>query len=133
MLRLASILLAPLLLLQSLRINFSDLVQVDELLEHARYHKEQFGDNFVTFLSKHYGSLKEDHAKKHGEERPQHEQLPFQQISHFAGIQIVLLRQSGFDLNFPVDVSIIGKPHFYYFLVDSAGFKSGIFQPPKQA
>jgi hypothetical protein len=133
MLRLISILLAPLLMLQSLRISFSDLVQLDELLEHARYHEEQFGDNFITFLSKHYGSLKEDHAKKHGEEKPQHEQLPFQQHSHLAGIQIVMLRQTGLDLIFPADDVVSGKPHFYYFLADATGFKSGIFQPPKQA
>ena len=120
-------------MLQSLRISFSDLVQVDDLLEHASYHKEQFGDNFLTFLSKHYGSLKEDHNKKHSEEKPQHEQLPFQQLSHFSGLQIVLHRSTGFELIFPSDDLASGKPNFYYFLVDATGFKSGIFQPPKQA
>jgi hypothetical protein len=123
----------PLLLLQSLRIGFSDLIQLDELLEHAAYHQEQFGDSFLTFLSKHYGSLKEDHNQQHGEEKPQHEQLPFQQLSHFSGVQIVLQRQTGFDLYLTADDSASGSANFYYFLADATGFKSGIFQPPKQA
>jgi hypothetical protein len=56
MLRAGAILLASLMLLQSLHISVSDLVQMDELLEHARYHKQQFGDDFISFISKHYGA-----------------------------------------------------------------------------
>ncbi|MFM1879206.1 MAG: hypothetical protein RLZZ241_2072 [Bacteroidota bacterium] len=132
MLRFTSIVLAPLLLFQSLQISIADLIQVDELLEHARYHEEEFGDNFITFISKHYGSLKEDHAKKHSEEKPQHEQLPFQQLSHFTGLQVVILRNLDLYFGTPSDVPAGEKIQFYYYLSDYSGFQSGIFQPPKQ-
>lgn len=133
MVRCISILLAPLLLLQSLHISIADLVQVDELVEHARYHQQEFGDNFLTFLSKHYGSLKEDHAKKHSEEKPQHEQLPFQQLSHFSGLQVVISRHFGMEFETPSDFPASENTQFYYYLSDYSGFQSGVFQPPKQA
>ena len=53
MTRAFSILLSLMLLLQSVHISFADLARLDELAAHARYHQQQFGDNFLTFLSKH--------------------------------------------------------------------------------
>ncbi len=52
-------------------------MQLGELMEHASFHAETYGDDFVIFLSKHYGELKEQHNREHKEERKDHEQLPF--------------------------------------------------------
>lgn len=133
MTRAISLFLSLLLLLQSARISFADLVQFDELIEHARYHQQQFGDNFLTFLSKHYGSQKEDHSQKHREEKPQHEQLPFQQLAHMMGAYAFTLRQPLPELAFPPDTSGDQQPDFFYFRPGSTGFRSGVFQPPRQA
>ena len=133
MLRASSLLLSLLLLLQSVHISLADLAQFDELMEHARYHQQQFGDNFLTFLSKHYGDQKEEHSQKHREEMPQHEQLPFQHLAHMVAAPAFLLRQPVFDLATPPDLTGDGPAPFYYFRPGSAGFKSGIFQPPRQA
>lgn len=133
MMRAFSIVLSLLLLLQSVHISFADLVRFDELVEHARYHQQQFGDNFLTFLSKHYGTQKEDHAQKHSEEKPQHEQLPFQHQAHMMGSYAFMLRQPLTELVFPLDQSADYQPNFHYFRPGSTGFRSGIFQPPRQA
>ena len=125
--------LSLLLLLQSAHITLADLAGLDELMEHARYHRQEFGDTFITFLSKHYGSQKEDHSQKHQEETPQHEQLPFQQLAHLLGVHPFMLRQSILELAFPLDPASDSKPHVYYFRPGSPGFRSGIFQPPRQA
>ena len=133
MTRAISLFLSLLLLLQSARISFADLVQFDELIEHARYHQQQFGDNFLTFLSKHYGSQKEDHSQKHQEEKPQHEQLPFQQLAHMMGTYAFTHRQPLPELAFPPDNLGDQQPGFFYFRPGSTGFRSGVFQPPRQA
>lgn len=133
MLRLFSLLLSLLLLLQSVHVSLADLAGLDELMEHARYHQQEFGDNFLTFLSKHYGDQKADHAQKHQEEKSQHEQLPFQQLAHLTGVNAFMLRQPALELALPLDPSDDAQPNFYYFRPGYSGFQSGIFQPPRQA
>lgn len=133
MTRVFSIMLSLLLLLQSAHITPTDLAGLDELMEHARYHQQQFGDNFLTFLSKHYGDQKEEHSLSHQEEQPQHEQLPFQQLAHMMGVNAFMLRQPVLELVLPLDPSGEAQPDFYYFRPGYSGFQSGIFQPPRHA
>ena len=125
--------LSLLLLLQSAHVSLADLAGLDELMEHARYHQQEFGDNFLTFLSKHYGDQKADHSQKHQEEKQQHEQLPFQQLAHLMGVNAFMLRQPVLELVLPLDPSGDSRPDFYYFRPAYSGFQSGIFQPPRQA
>ena len=125
--------LSLMLLLQSVHISFTDLTRLDELAEHARYHQQQFGDNFLIFLSKHYGSQKADHSQQHREEMPQHEQLPFQQLAHMMGAYAFMLRQPAMELACPLYNTQEKQPNFYYLRPGSTGFRSGIFQPPRQA
>lgn len=77
MLKLASILLSAILLIQGISINTAELQKIGELLEHAQFHKERYGDNFTSFLDKHYGNQKNQHNKEHQDEKNDHEQLPF--------------------------------------------------------
>ena len=133
MMRAFSIVLSLLLLLQSVHIAVADLARFDELVEHARYHQQQFGDNFLTFLSKHYGSQREEHSQKHREEKPQHEQLPFQHQAHMMGSYAFMPRQPLPELVFPTDHPADHEPNFHYFRPGSSGFRSGIFQPPRLA
>lgn len=126
----AAILLSALVLVQSIRLDMGDLAQLDELLEHARFHADKYGDNFLVFLSKHYGNLQNDHKQSHQEEQSQHEKLPFnhQSCQHLladfliSGRAIVLLKAA------PV---LDSSRHFHY--QENYAFieKFDIFQPPR--
>lgn len=132
MMRLGAILLSSLLLMQSFHMTFTDLARLDDLIEHMRYHQEEFGDDLLSFFSKHYGEDKTEHQKNHKEELPEHEQLPFQHISHVHAPQ---------TLNFNGVVSLPAPPvseiqkalPFHYLPITTSLYSSGIFQPPRQA
>ncbi|MDJ0646210.1 MAG: hypothetical protein QNJ57_09545 [Flavobacteriaceae bacterium] len=133
MIKVFSILVSGLILIQSLQIDLSDIARLDDLVKHANMHSKKYGDNFLTFISKHYGELKLDHSKKHKEEQKDHERLPFdhQSGSQYSGITFVLM---------PTHKELV-KPEtilnttvsFYYQETNSLFEKSKIFQPPKQA
>lgn len=122
--------LSATLLIQSMHLTFRDLVQLDDLLEHARYHKEQFGDNFTIFLAKHYGDQKQEHHQKHHEEQEQHEQLPFQHTCIHALTLIV--RSHSFELP-SLSEPLGDELDFYYQRSNTDPYSKGIFQPPKAA
>lgn len=131
--KLLSVLSAFLILFQSVNISLGDLSRMDEFLEHASFHKEQYGDNLLVFISKHYGELKAEHEKNHQEEQHEHEKLPFQHQScthHLANVCVLF--SSGPD-KVKVDGESEDTANYYYLQSDSAGFRSGIFQPPRKA
>jgi hypothetical protein len=131
MARLISILLSSLLLLQSLHLSAEDLVQLDELLEHATYHREAFGDSFLTFLDKHYGSQKADHDKNQQEEKHDHEQLPFQQLPNQLLSHTLFFMGQRFVWDSPQERKE-SQSHQYHYLLQSSGiFSGGVFQPPR--
>lgn len=131
MLKASAILIAFLILVQGVNFNFSDLVQLDELMEHARFHKEAYGDNFLVFLSKHYGELKTEHSKRHQEEAPEHDQLPLnQQLSSLLILSpFIIDHQLHSDLS--MDFSIRNENLFYYSFSNSSLFTLGVFEPPR--
>ena len=47
-----AIVLSFLVLIQSLNIGADNIMQLDELIEHAKFHKQEHGDGFFVFLSK---------------------------------------------------------------------------------
>ena len=133
MIRLTSILLSSLMLLQSFNFGVSDLIQLDDLLEHASYHQRQFGDSFLTFLSKHYGDQKEEHQQDQREEQPDHEQLPFQQIpQHISGHSQFYVPGRLLWVSL-IENGESQSHNFYYLLGSPAVYTDGIFQPPRLA
>ena len=133
MMRLLSILLSSLLLLQSLHLSVSDLAQLDELLEHANYHQKEFGDSFLTFLDKHYGSQKADHEKNQQEEKHDHEQLPFQQLPNQVLSQTHFFISQHFNWDTPKERKEAQSHQYHYLLQTSGIFSGGVFQPPRHA
>jgi hypothetical protein len=133
MIRVTSILLSSLMLLQSLHFGVSDLMQLDELLEHAKYHQQEFGDSFLTFLSKHYGDQKMEHQHDQREEQPDHEQLPFQQIpQQISGL--VHFYVPGRLLWDSLQENREPQSHNFFYLSGSPEvYTDGIFQPPRLA
>lgn len=127
-----SIVVSSLILFQSFNIHINDLVELDELIEHAQFHAEEYGDSFWVFLSKHYGELKAEHNQKHKEEQKDHEELPFQ--NHCYSLSL-----SAFVINDPAlhtsHVEIIGldSKNFHYADSYSPLLGDGLFQPPRYA
>ena len=50
--------LSLLVFFQSVGIGISDVFMLTDLVEHAKFHSEEYGDDFFAFFDKHYGALK---------------------------------------------------------------------------
>lgn len=131
MLKLTSIAVSLLILVQSFNIHFSDIVELDELIEHAQFHAEEYGDNFLVFISKHYGELKAEHSKKHQEEREEHEQLPFQHQCQTALLSAFVLNQTP-DYPLEIDLVVCLDSNYFYQVSYHSLAQEGLFQPPQQ-
>lgn len=130
--KLFAILLSSLILMQSLHIDYDDIVQFDELIEHAQFHKAEYGDNFFVFISKHYGELKDDHSKNHQEEKKKHEQLPFQCHDHIVSITAFVIHKCFLGIE-SFEFLEFKDTCFHYQSSISTLHKKGLLQPPKFA
>lgn len=130
MAKVISLVLSAMVFLQGVNMDMGDMVRINELLEHAAFHNEQYGDNFLVFLSKHYGELEQEHKRAHQEEQQQHEKLPFSHHScnHIIA-DFVLVGKSGLQLkSIPVSDTL---QNFFYQETYSSFEKFDIFQPPR--
>jgi hypothetical protein len=128
--KLFSISLSFIILVQSLGIGLADVAQIDEFIEHAQFHSEQYGDNVLVFISKHYGELKADHDRDHQEEKEDHEELPFQHQSHISSITAFVLNTPREEFKTPEFPEF--KTHNFYYQAPSSSLHSeGLFQPPR--
>jgi hypothetical protein len=57
--------LASLILLQGVVANTDLIFEISELTEDYQLHKKNYGDDLTTFISKHFGDLKESHKEQH--------------------------------------------------------------------
>ncbi len=130
MLKLTSIAVSLLILVQSFNVHASDLIELDELIEHAQFHSEEYGDNFFVFISKHYGELKAEHNQEHQEEKEQHEQLPFQHQCQSPSMYAVVLNRIMETTSF-LDPSVHASANYFYQASYHSLFPEGLFQPPK--
>ena len=130
--KLFAISLSALMLIQSFNIGADDIMQLDEMMEHAQFHEQEYGDNFFVFLSKHYGELKAEHNKNHQEQQKDHEQLPFQCQGHISSVVAFLPHQLPF---YSDDIEILDSTefNFHYFNFYSSLHEKELLQPPKQA
>jgi hypothetical protein len=109
-----------------------DVFMLGRLVQHAEYHSENYGDDFFTFIEKHYGSQKAEHQKNHKEEKQEHEELPFQHIScHHISTDVVLI-----PFEMPIlkaEINTLQSHSFRYQNLYASLEKFSIFQPPKFA
>jgi hypothetical protein len=131
MVKLVSIAASFLILIQSLNICIRDLVDLNELIEHAKFHSEKYGDNLFVFISKHYGELEADHNKKHQEEKQEHEELPFQHQPHMTLLSAFMLKDLQAYQIKPVDDLVSSATNFFYQASYSNCEKEALFQPPR--
>lgn len=116
--------------MQNSGLHIDDIVQIDEFIEHSKFHNEQYGDNVFEFISKHYGELKAEHEKEHQEEKDEHEELPFKHHSHIASLTISDLNSNVIEIITP-DFSELTTDNFYYQPPTSSLHSKGLFQPPQ--
>lgn len=118
-------------MLQSFGVHYDDIVQLDELIAHAKFHSEQYGDNIVVFLSKHYGELKAEHQRDHQEEKKDHEKLPFNHsnTSHTC-VADIFINSYKADYNVE-DFLEYSAANFHYHAPTSTVHAQGILQPPR--
>ncbi len=130
--KLLSFLLAILLLFQGAQWNIEDVSRMGALLEHAKFHADEYGDNFFVFLSKHYGDLQEEHHQQHQEERSEHERLPFQQHSYIPVLAHLYCVNHTFSLQ---SEAVKGNTLLDFHYEDHYAFlsKFDIFQPPRSS
>jgi hypothetical protein len=127
-----SIVMSAMVFLQGINLDMGDMVRINELFEHAAYHYEHYGDNFLVFLSKHYGELEQEHKKAHQEERQQHEKLPFSHHScNHVIADFVLVGKTFPQLKSIPDADAL--VNFFYQETYSSFEKFDIFQPPRIA
>lgn len=132
MIKLSSILLSILILFQNIGIGLEDIVQIDEFIEHAQFQSEQYGDNVLVFISKHYGALKTEHSEEHQEEKKDHEQLPFQQYSQGLSISVFVLTNKAVEFK-PFELHSFNKHIFHYQEPSSHLYLEGLFHPPRHS
>ncbi len=132
MARLLSIVLSFVILFHSINIHISDVLELDELVEHYQFHSETYGDGFLVFLSKHYGELKTEHHKKHQEEQQEHEELPFQNPCTTAS-QLVFVQHMTSACRLQKEIAIKKADVFYYLITYTSLWSDGPFQPPRYA
>ena len=121
-----------LIFLQGINLHFNDLVELDALVEHYRFHVESHGDDFLSFFSKHYGTQKDSHNRAHQEEQKQHDQLPFQhQCQSYQ--PLVLLFDQIPHLLARSEAPREADRMFHYLDTYSPIPGDGPFQPPKNA
>jgi len=132
MTKLVSIAISLLILVQSFNIHFDDIIELDELIEHAQFHAEEHGDNFLVFLSKHYGELKAEHSQKHQEEKEDHEQLPFQHQSQTTSLYVFVLNQVS-ENSLEIDFALDRDSNFFYQASYHSLTPDGLLQPPRQS
>jgi hypothetical protein len=125
-----SLLLSALLLVQSVNVEMSDVLGFSDLVDHARFHTEKYGDTLLVFLSKHYGTLEQEHKKVHREEQQEHEELPFNH--HACNHTVVPFVLFGKPLPPLRSGSVVDtRPNFFYQESSSSFEKFEIFQPPR--
>ncbi len=118
-----------LILIQSFNINLEDISKFSALLEHAQFHKANYGDTFFQFLAEHYGDARDDHENDHKE----HEDLPFKDSHHICShINTSFIKVANtFDFKHQEFINI--PFNFFYKEGISSFEKLSVFQPPKLA
>lgn len=121
---------ALLILAQNFNITAEGILKLSALIEHAHYHKYTYGDNFITFLSEHYGNLRTAHENQHHE----HKDLPFKDHLHILCHTNVLFTFIEYN-HYIIIHHFFEKQskNFHYQELFSSFEKPPFFQPPKIA
>ncbi len=118
------------LLAQGISFNSGELEKMDRLLEHAKFHKEKYGDNFAVFMDKHYGNQKDKHLGEHQEEQQEHQDLPFQPLAPLL-IQNAILNDPAISNISSTEIITLQHENYFYEQLHTSLLVEEILQPPK--
>jgi len=99
-------------------------------VEHAKFHQETYGDDIMTFVSKHYGELMQSHQAEQGQEREDHEKLPFKQLTNFSSSLILVIPLESFEWLNPLVLNTT-LHSFYYKNLETSFFTDRQLRPPR--
>ncbi len=105
--------------------NFSFVLE--EIWEDYQLHQVKYGDNLTTFLSKHYGELKESHQEQHKKEHQEHQHHHELNVS----FQLDMLWDNSFNFDAKNSIVFYKQNNFTYKDLFSTFEKQKIFQPPR--
>lgn len=129
--KIISMVMSVFILAQSFNIHLVDLLQVDDLLEHMELHKETYGDNLISFVSKHYGWEMDNHQRE-TENDKEHGKLPFHRSMTCDSFQVFIVNTDALALDHTPRPTQ-RKSNFYYNNFYSFLENKDIFQPPRLA
>ena len=129
--KVVAILLSFFILGQGLFTYAAELEKMDKLLEHAQFHKEEYGDGFASFMSKHYGKDKEKHQKEHKDDHG-HDQLPFQHCGQILIQSAFVFAKTAEAIESPF-ISETQQNNFFYQQLYSSQLINVLLQPPRLA
>lgn len=116
--------------MQSINLHLNVLMRFGNLIEHANYHMDEFGDDIWSFFQKHYGADSQKHIQSQHEEK--HQKLPKNgHICHSSLAVFVLTNK--LNLSLAIDFSPDKKTAFFYQILYASIQAVDIFQPPKRA
>ncbi len=118
------------ILFQSVFVTTNFLFEINELAQDFSLHQLKYGDNLTSFISKHFGELKEAHQQQHKEEHQQHKH-PSNEINNVDTTNFTVYSCDFTPKNTLENYTL--KPNFYYQDKFSTFEKQKIFQPPKVA
>lgn len=119
-------------LLQSINLHASDIVHIGDLIEHAQLHAQEFNDDWMSFLSKHYGSAKIEHEHQSQSDEQEHEDLPFTDHLCSTASSILFISPEHISSLQPREVKHLSNTFLYKLHYSFEGV-GDIFQPPKSA
>lgn len=136
--KISSIILSLIVLIQSIGLNFEDIKKLHNLVNDISCHLEQ-GDTIEDFLIEHYNYNKGSyisktslvhHHKHNNNKHGEHGELPFQHDCLNSHVNLVCVF---FPTNFNVEIlNIVSESENYTYLdINTFLFENSIFQPPR--
>ena len=125
--RILNISLATLILFQGMFAFIDISFELEEIHEDFAIHQARYGDSFTTFLSKHFGALKEQHQEEHQQEHQEHKHQNEMELNTHFDYFI-----ANATISIPKKILISSQEANYYYQDLFSNFeKQKIFQPPR--
>ena len=122
-----NILFALVILFQGMFLYVDISCETMELLEDYQIHKTKYGDDFETFLSKHFGKLRQKHQNQHKKEHQEHQHHNTNEVH----IQLEFVCFNDIEIVPQKEIIFSKKNNFHYKDLFSSFEKQKIFQPPR--
>jgi len=121
--------LAIIIFFQSAFGSFNLLFEIGEVIEDFKIHKIKYNDDLGTFISKHFGDLRESHKEEHQEEHKHHKH-PIQPEVGQSSNEVYVLQMIDLFMNNPIEINTTIN-NFGYKNLHPTFEKQKIFQPPR--